>query len=194
LVIKAVRGTRDLLPPETAVWNFVESIAREVFRAYNFQEIRTPIFEETALFARGVGEETDIVAKEMYTWDDQGISVHTQLFRRFLGGRLGLHRFNIKPPKLSNLQYRPDIVGWSDNRMLAVEFKAVADNRVIRQLAEYRQLASSDPIAEELPVEALLMVPKGYVTESARSMASDLGVEIAELDEIEVPQSLTLRP
>jgi histidyl-tRNA synthetase len=71
LVIKAVRGTRDLLPPETAVWNFVETIAREVFRAYNFQEIRTPIFESTELFARGVGEETDIVAKEMYTWEDR---------------------------------------------------------------------------------------------------------------------------
>jgi histidyl-tRNA synthetase len=70
-VIKAVRGTRDLLPPETAVWNFVESVAREVFRAYNFQEIRTPIFENTELFARGVGEETDIVAKEMYTWEDR---------------------------------------------------------------------------------------------------------------------------
>ncbi len=71
-MIKAVRGTRDLLPPETALWNFVESAARDVFRAYNFQEIRTPIFEATELFARGVGEETDIVAKEMYTWEDRG--------------------------------------------------------------------------------------------------------------------------
>jgi histidyl-tRNA synthetase len=71
-MIKAVRGTRDLLPPETALWNFVETTVREVFRAYNFQEIRTPIFESTELFARGVGEETDIVSKEMYTWTDQG--------------------------------------------------------------------------------------------------------------------------
>jgi histidyl-tRNA synthetase len=71
-MIKAVRGTRDLLPPETALWNFVESAVRDVFRAYNFQEIRTPIFESTELFARGVGEETDIVAKEMYTWEDRG--------------------------------------------------------------------------------------------------------------------------
>jgi histidyl-tRNA synthetase len=70
-MIKAVRGTRDLLPPETALWNLVEAGVRDVFRAYNFQEIRTPIFEETALFARGVGEETDIVAKEMYTWEDR---------------------------------------------------------------------------------------------------------------------------
>jgi histidyl-tRNA synthetase len=71
-MIKAVRGTRDLLPPETSLWNFVESAVRDVFRAYNFQEIRTPIFETTELFARGVGEETDIVSKEMYTWEDRG--------------------------------------------------------------------------------------------------------------------------
>ena len=71
-MIKAARGTRDLLPPETALWNFVESAVRDVFRAYNFQEIRTPIFEATELFARGVGEETDVVAKEMYTWADRG--------------------------------------------------------------------------------------------------------------------------
>jgi len=71
-MIKAVRGTRDLLPPDTALWNFVEAAVRDVFRAYNFHEIRTPIFEETQLFARSVGEETDIVAKEMYTWEDRG--------------------------------------------------------------------------------------------------------------------------
>jgi histidyl-tRNA synthetase len=71
-MIKAVRGTRDLLPPDTALWNFLESAVRGVFRAYNFQEIRTPIFESTELFARGVGEETDIVSKEMFTWQDRG--------------------------------------------------------------------------------------------------------------------------
>src|SRR5947209_12151432 len=70
--IKAVRGTRDLLPPDTDVWNYVEAQACEVCRIYNFHEIRTPIFEETRLFARAVGEETDIVSKEMYTWEDRG--------------------------------------------------------------------------------------------------------------------------
>src|ERR1700759_407976 len=69
--LKAVRGTRNLLPPETALWNRVEATARAVFARYGFGEIRTPIFEDTALFARGVGEETDIVSKEMYTWDDR---------------------------------------------------------------------------------------------------------------------------
>ena len=69
-VLKAVRGTRDLLPPETELWNHVEATTRRVFARYNFGEIRTPIFEDTSLFARGVGEETDIVSKEMYTWED----------------------------------------------------------------------------------------------------------------------------
>src|ERR1700756_512417 len=69
--LKAVRGTRDLLPPETALWNRIEAAARSVFARYNFGEIRTPIFEDTGLFARSVGEETDIVSKEMYTWEDR---------------------------------------------------------------------------------------------------------------------------
>jgi histidyl-tRNA synthetase len=70
-VIRAVKGTRDILPPSSAIWNKVESAARKVFSAYNYHEIRTPLFEQTALFARGVGEETDIVSKEMYTFEDR---------------------------------------------------------------------------------------------------------------------------
>jgi len=70
-LIRAVKGTRDLLPPSTEVWNLVEEAARRVFRSYNYGEIRTPILEETQLFARGVGAETDIVTKEMYTFDDR---------------------------------------------------------------------------------------------------------------------------
>jgi histidyl-tRNA synthetase len=71
MTLKAVKGMRDILPPSSAVWNRVEKVAREVFRTCNFQEIRTPIVEETALFARGVGAETDIVGKEMYTFEDR---------------------------------------------------------------------------------------------------------------------------
>ena len=76
-VILKVRGTRDLLPPETELWNRVEATTRALFARYGFGEIRTPIFEDTQLFARGVGEETDIVSKEMYTFtpaDDVGRS------------------------------------------------------------------------------------------------------------------------
>src|ERR1700761_9140122 len=70
-MIRAVKGTRDLLPPDTVVWNRVDRTAREVFRTYNYHEIRTPILEETQLFARGVGQGTDIVSKEMYTFEDR---------------------------------------------------------------------------------------------------------------------------
>lgn len=70
-MIKAVRGTRDLLPPDTDLWNFVDARVRSVFQRYNFREIRTPVFEATELFARSVGEDTDIVSKEMFTWEDK---------------------------------------------------------------------------------------------------------------------------
>jgi len=70
-VIRAIKGTRDILPPSSAVWNHVETVARRVFQTFNYQEIRTPIFEETLLFSRGVGEDTDIVTKEMYTFEDR---------------------------------------------------------------------------------------------------------------------------
>lgn len=70
-MIKAVRGTRDLLPPDTDLWNRVDAKVRDVFARYNYHEIRTPIFEDTQLFSRSVGEETDIVSKEMFTWEDR---------------------------------------------------------------------------------------------------------------------------
>jgi histidyl-tRNA synthetase len=70
-MIQTVRGTRDILPNDTPVWQRVEAVAREAFRRYGFGEIRTPIFEKTELFARGVGEATDIVHKEMYTFVDR---------------------------------------------------------------------------------------------------------------------------
>ena len=68
---QAIRGTRDLLPPETALWNSVEQTAHQVFSTFGFGEIRPPIFEPTELFARAVGGETDIVSKEMYSFDDR---------------------------------------------------------------------------------------------------------------------------
>jgi histidyl-tRNA synthetase len=67
---QAIRGTRDLLPPDTALWNRVEQIAHEVFTTYGYGEIRPPTFEPTELFARAVGGDTDIVSKEMYTFQN----------------------------------------------------------------------------------------------------------------------------
>jgi len=70
-MINAITGTKDILPSEISRWRYLEKLLRESFRLFNYKEIRTPIFEETALFARGIGEETDIVSKEMYTFKDR---------------------------------------------------------------------------------------------------------------------------
>src|SRR5438034_5597904 len=72
MAIKAVRGVRDILPSETGKWQRVEAAARRTFEAYGYREIRLPLFERTELFARGLGDETDIVKKEMYTFEDRG--------------------------------------------------------------------------------------------------------------------------
>jgi len=65
--VRAIRGTRDILPPDSVLWNWFERTAREVFESFNFREIRLPIFEETSLFARSIGTETEVVSKEMYS-------------------------------------------------------------------------------------------------------------------------------
>lgn len=70
-MIQTIRGTRDILPADIPLWQRVEETAREAFRRYGYSEIRTPIIEKTELFARGVGEATDIVHKEMYTFTDR---------------------------------------------------------------------------------------------------------------------------
>src|SRR5258708_1843143 len=80
-ILQAVRGTRDLLPPETELWNHVDSTARRVFERYSFGEIRTPVLEDTQLFGRGVGEETDIVSKEMYTFTPDAESAQSRSLR-----------------------------------------------------------------------------------------------------------------
>jgi histidyl-tRNA synthetase len=69
--IRAVKGMRDILPPESGLWETVEITARQCFHSYGYKEIRTPLVEPTELFARGVGSDTDIVSKEMYTWEDR---------------------------------------------------------------------------------------------------------------------------
>jgi histidyl-tRNA synthetase len=71
VTLQAVRGTRDVLPDEVAAWHKVEAAAHALFARYGYRELRTPVFEETELFARGIGAETDIVSKEMYTFADR---------------------------------------------------------------------------------------------------------------------------
>ncbi len=70
--IQAIRGTRDILPSESPLWEAIEGIARQALSSYAYREIRTPVFEQTELFARGIGEATDAVGKEMYSFEDRG--------------------------------------------------------------------------------------------------------------------------
>ena len=69
--IRNIKGTHDILPENSHKWQELESIVKNVCARFGYQEIRTPIFEETGLFSRSVGDETDIVSNEMYTWEDQ---------------------------------------------------------------------------------------------------------------------------
>ena len=70
--IQALRGTRDILPDEIGVWQHVEATARDILHRAAYREIRPPMFEQTELFARGIGEATDVVGKEMYSFEDRG--------------------------------------------------------------------------------------------------------------------------
>src|ERR1039458_2748430 len=89
---RAVKGMRDILPPESRLWGHIEQVARDVFHAYAYQEIRTPLVEVTGLFARSVGEETDIVTKEMYTFYDPPLHPDAPVLNAasVLGGRQSL--------------------------------------------------------------------------------------------------------
>ena len=69
--IQAIRGMNDILPTQTPVWQYLESTVKELLGAYGYAEIRMPIVEQTALFKRSIGEVTDIVEKEMYTFEDR---------------------------------------------------------------------------------------------------------------------------
>jgi histidyl-tRNA synthetase len=72
---RAIKGTRDILPPDSTFWNWFEQSARDVFESYNFRGIRLPIFEETSLFARSVGGDSDIVSKEMFSFEDRPVGI-----------------------------------------------------------------------------------------------------------------------
>ena len=71
-MIKKPRGTEDILPNDSKIWRLIENTAHEICAKYGYKEIRTPVFEDTSLFSRGVGDTTDVVQKEMYTFNDKG--------------------------------------------------------------------------------------------------------------------------
>ncbi|MGL5194747.1 MAG: ATP phosphoribosyltransferase regulatory subunit, partial [Chroococcales cyanobacterium] len=79
--IQALRGTRDILPAEVGYWQKVEAVVREILGKASYREIRTPIFELTSLFERGIGEATDVVGKEMYSFQSRGKKPYSMTLR-----------------------------------------------------------------------------------------------------------------
>ncbi|HQR45224.1 MAG TPA: histidine--tRNA ligase [Thermoanaerobaculia bacterium] len=135
-MIASQKGTRDLLPPETRVWNGVERTAREVFALYGYDEIRTPAFEATELFVRSVGEATDIVHKEMYTFTDRGgrsVTLRPEntagVARAFVEHRLaqagGVHRLYYVGPQYR--YERPQKGRYREFRQIGAEVLGAAD-------------------------------------------------------------------
>jgi histidyl-tRNA synthetase len=187
-MIKAVRGTRDLLPPETALWNFVETTVRDVFRAYNFQEIRTPIFEDTQLFARGVGEETDIVSKEMYTWPDGHAG------RTLANAWLEKHPVVNRNALPSIHSVRPDLVVETEDSFVAVEANLRPDVQSLERLSRFSRAAEHSLESRGRKLRLLVVFPSDFaIDEGLRQMAKEYRVELEAL-KVDLPQFLTLRP
>jgi histidyl-tRNA synthetase len=187
--LKAVRGTRDLLPPETALWNRIEATARAVFARYNFGEIRTPVFEDTALFARSVGEETDIVSKEMYTWEDRprpDISFLEQQWKK------NHPEHSVFERPVGALTPLPDRYLFADvnGERAFVEF------RVIPPQVVDSDLASRASYVRMLRLKHLMVVPRSRIDEIDEGAYRSVGVSVEPIDGrfITGLQSLTLRP
>jgi len=125
---QAIKGIRDLLPPETALWNHVEQTAHEVFATFNFGEIRVPIFEPTELFARSIGQDTDVIGKEMYTFDLHGSREIEKLLHKRSGNPFDHQRQLYELVQLLKSAWVNDRIDKSDaNRLLIDELVSVND-------------------------------------------------------------------
>jgi histidyl-tRNA synthetase len=191
---RAIKGTRDILPPDSTLWNWFEQTAREVFGTYGFGDIRTPILEETELFASAVGAETDIVSKEMFTWNEGGTPVESALLKYWMLTHLGEFKETVQEPVFAN-RSRPDLIVRTDEGVSVVEFKRRTINQdTIANIKEYRRA-----FAEKFPADTsarLLIVfaeePSNFVRDLAASNGVD--VEVLDLPEYEPRQSFSLRP
>jgi len=170
-MIKAIKGTNDILPEEVIKWNYLSQIVYDQMRLFNYREVRTPIFEETALFSRGIGESTDIVSKEMYSFSDRSennvtlkpemtASVVRAFIEHSLGKQSGLNKlFYISPmfrqerPQAGRLrqfhQFGIEAIG-SHNPALDTEVIQVAYN-ILKNigLKEIKVVINSLGISEE---------------------------------------------
>ena len=161
-IIKVQKGTKDILPAEMPVWHFMEDEARKIFTEYGAKEIRTPIFEATELFARGVGDTTDIVNKEMYTFEksERSLTLRPEntagVVRAFIEN--GMHRLSA-PVKLwykgPMFRYeRPQAGRQRQFHQVGVEVfgikQATADAEVILMAVNYLKTLGLNDLSVEL--------------------------------------------
>lgn len=161
-IIKVQKGTKDILPPEMPLWHFMETKANEVFTRFGAKEIRTPIFEATELFARGVGDTTDIVNKEMYTFEksERSLTLRPEntagVVRSFIEN--GMHRL-AAPVKLwykgPMFRYeRPQAGRQRQFHQVGVEVfgikQATADAEVILMAVNYLKALGLNDLSVEL--------------------------------------------
>ena len=161
-IIKVQKGTKDILPAEMPVWHFMEDEARKIFTGYGAKEIRTPIFEATELFARGVGDTTDIVNKEMYTFEksERSLTLRPEntagVVRAFIEN--GMHRLSA-PVKLwykgPMFRYeRPQAGRQRQFHQVGVEVfgikQATADAEVILMAVKYLKALGLNDLSVEL--------------------------------------------
>ena len=173
--IRSVKGTRDLLPPDTNLWQRVEAEAHRVLAAYHYGEIRTPILEETALFARGVGAETDIVKKEMYSFEDHDVP-HLAALR----SEIRTHRPSIGSPD--------DFVVYLDRmRNFAAAFREAMGKGLVPKTPQNERALD---VLEQMPATL-----KGAYLE-ANEVMFGLYVDHVDraLEDVLLGDSLTLRP
>lgn len=169
-MISAQRGTRDVLPPESLLWNRIEDAARRMFHRYHYLEIRTPIFEATELFARGIGEATDIVSKEMYTFVDRGersVTLRPEgtagVVRAYLQGKL--FSTMASPVKL-----------WYGGPMFRYERPQAGRQRQFSQIG-VEVLGSADPKADAEAITLAMDIFEALDVSNLRVELNSLGCE-----------------
>jgi histidyl-tRNA synthetase len=191
---QAIRGTRDLLPPETALWNHVEQTAREVFGTFGFGEIRSPIFEETELFGSAIGAETDIISKEMFSWQEGGTSVESELPKAWMLKHLGEFQTTTQEYDFEKKQQLDLVVRQSD-QTLVVQFKRRTINQAaVDNIRQYRRFFS-ERFPDQKPPKLLLVFaeePSEFVRNLAA--ANEVEIEVLEVPGYEPRESVSLRP
>jgi hypothetical protein len=190
---RAIKGTRDILPPDSARWNWFEHTAREVFESYNFGEIRLPIFEATPLFARSIGEETDIVSKEMFTWNESGPPIELLLQSAWLlAHKTGIA--SVQSQQIFVNRLRPDLVVDTPDGRLVVEFKRRTINQAsIENIKQHKRIFEQS-FPKEKAVR-LLFVFAEEPSPVVKRLADINGVEIEVLNLKDYDsEQISLRP